>query len=290
MSVLSDALQRLLDSPGLLMHSDLTPNQRKELEIFAHSTKHIEIVKQGRSTLYRIVNRHALLCYIKQLHPLSETELPDDLPARGRNIGLNRSSKQGKTRHDAYYLLMKSWADGVVWRNRQYTLEVSPATEQLGAAVLRINTAQTWRCNRPLLFVENQALFDRCNWMSDDFDGCLVYYAGQIADTLLQWLSEVPRTEHIILFPDYDGIGLANFARLAGSLHPDTRLSFYWLPDWRNKLITFGDPAIWANTRIQFENAIAKLEALDLVDDDFEDLFRLCRLHGKALEQESVWL
>ncbi len=94
----------------------------------------------------------------------------------------------------------------------------------------------------------------------------------------------------MILFPDYDGIGLTNYARLANSLHADSILQFYWLPDWENKLVKFGNPEIWLKTRIQFENAIEKLSAMKALDDELFKLGHLSQLHGKALEQESIWL
>jgi len=119
---------------------------------------------------------------------------------------------------------------------------------------------------------------------------CLVYYAGQLSDVLLQWLSEQKRTNEVILFPDYDGIGLTNYARLVNSLHPDSTLHFYWLPDWENKLATFGNAEIWLKTRVQFENAFEKLSAMNALNDDLIKLGHLSQQHGKALEQESIWL
>lgn len=290
MSVLSDAIKRLLESSDTFKQSDFSPPQRKALEEFSRSTRLIEIIKQGRSTIYRVVNRQGLLGYFKQLHPLSETDLPIDFPARNRNVGINRNSKKGRSSHESFYLLMKAWADNVVWQDGQNTLEVTSATRQFGAATLQINADQSWRCNRTLLFVENQALFDRYDWLHTDFDGCLIYYAGQISDVLLQWLSEYPRTKQIILFPDYDGIGLTNYARLADSIHPQTKLNFYWLSDWQNKLVIYGDSEIWSKTRIQFENAFDKLKSLGLLDPNLIELAHLSQHHGKALEQEAIWL
>ena len=94
----------------------------------------------------------------------------------------------------------------------------------------------------------------------------------------------------MILFPDYDGIGLTNYARLAYSLHPDSTLHFYWLPDWENKLATFGNAEIWLKTRVQFANAFEKLSAMNALNDDLIKLGHLSQHHGKALEQESIWL
>ena len=290
MSILSGALSRLLDSDQLLTASTFTLTQRKELEQFAQSTRQIEVIKQGRSTVYRIINRQSVFNYLRQLHPLDNDSLPANLPVRSRNIGTERHSKIGKTSHDCCYLLMKAWDSEVVWDNGNSTMQVSELTENFGAAVLQISLGQTWQTNRPLLLVENQALFDRCDWLPENFNGSLAYYAGQLSELFLQWLAEQKRTDVVILFPDYDGVGLSNFVRLNNALHPDSLLDFYWLPDWENKLVTFGSSKIWQETRILFENAIQKLESMNALSDDFIKLGNLSQHYGKALEQEAIWL
>jgi hypothetical protein len=178
MSGLSEAIKQLLESSGTLKHSDFSANQRKSLEAFARSTRQIEIIKQGRSTLYRVLNRSGLASYLQQMHPLVDDDLSPDLPVRSRNIAVNRSSKKGKSSHECSYLLLKAWDHDVVWSNGIETLQVAKLTQQFGVAALQISLNQTWSCNRQLLFVENQALFDRCDWIEKDFDGCLIYYSG----------------------------------------------------------------------------------------------------------------
>jgi hypothetical protein len=290
-SVLTDAIKRLLENSDTLKQSDFPQQQRKALEVFSRNTRLIEIVKEGRSTVYRVRNRLALQSYFQQIHPLNESDLPEDLPNRSLNVGINRNSKKGKSGHQSLYLLMKAWAEGVVWQEEdQSTLPVTNATQQFGAAALQVNLAQKWSCNRSLLLVENQALFDRCDWLNASFDGCMIYYAGQISDLLLQWFSLHQRSQHVVLFPDYDGVGLSNYVRLAQAIHPDTTLEFYWLPNWQDKLVKFGDTEIWTHTRTQFENAFDKLRASGLLDERFQELAHLSQFHGKALEQESIWL
>lgn len=290
MSALSCAIKRLIESSDTLKQSDFSPQQRKALEDFARRTRLIELIKQGRSTTYRVLNRQGLSSYFKQLHPLSESDLPSDLPARSRNLGINRNSKKGQSTHGSYYLLMKAWADGAVWQDGKNILNVTSATQQFGAAALQVNSDQSWQCNRTLLLIENQALFDQSDWLEKDFDGFLIYYAGQLPDLLLQWLSQYPRSRRLILFPDYDGIGLSNYARLAQSIHPETKISFYWMPNWQNKLVKYGDEEIWSRTRILFENAYNNLKSADLLDINFKQLAALSQRHGKALEQEAIWL
>ena len=290
MSILSGALKRLLASDQFLTASAFTSSQRKELEQFALSTRQIEILKQGRSIVYRIINRQSVINYLRQLHPLDDDSLSANLPARSRNIGTDRNSKSGRSGHECCYLLLKAWDSEVVWEDANSMMHVSEITGHFGAAVLQISIGHTWQCNRPLLLVENQALFDRHDWLPINFNGCLAYYAGQLSDVLLQWFAEQKRTDEVILFPDYDGVGLSNLVRLSNSLHHDSILHFYWLPDWENKLIKFGNAKIWQETRVQFENAIQKLESMNALSDDLIKLGNLSQRYGKALEQESIWL
>ena len=298
MTILTEALKRLVACDQPLNSSAFTPSQRTQLEQFARETRQIEISKQGRSTQYRVLNRQSVINYLRQLHPLDEDSLPAGIPARSRNIGMDRNSKTGQTSHDCCYLLMKAWNSEVVWQNENNAMYPSEFTERFGVAALqisaghslRLRSGQAWQCNKPLLLVENQALFDRCDWLPEDFNGCLVYYAGQLSDVLLDWLSEQKRTDDVILFPDYDGIGLSNYVRLVNSLHPDSTLHFYWLPDWENKLAKFGNTEIWLKTRVQFENAIQKLDTMNALNGDLIKLGHLSQRHGKALEQESIWL
>jgi len=290
MNALAEALKRLLDSGEALTASAFTPHQRKRLEQFARDTRQIDIGKQGHGTLYRIVNREALAAYLQQLQPLAEDELPDIIPMRGKNIGTHRDSKKGKSGHESCYLLIKAWDKQVVWQQAGKSLNPAELTECFGGAALQIGRDAGWKSNRPLLLVENQALFDCCDWLPEGFNGSLAYYAGQLPEVLLQWLAADVRTTEVTLFPDYDGIGLSNYVRLLGALHPATRLHFYWLSDWQDKIARFGSRDVWLKTRRQFEAAIAKLDAMQALTDDFKQLASLSQHHGKALEQETVWL
>ncbi|MGD0959176.1 MAG: hypothetical protein ABSB19_05150 [Methylomonas sp.] len=290
MSILSDGLQRILASEYALNASSFTPAQRLELDQFAFNTRLIEISKQGRSTLYHVPNRQSLIDFLALHKGLDENLLTENLPSRSRNIGLERNSKKGQSTHESCYLLMKSWNPEAIWNNETTTFFPADLTARFGVAAMRIGPIYAWRSNKPLLLVENQALFDRHDWLPEEFDGCLAYYAGQLSDVLIRWLSAQKRTNDVILFPDYDGVGLSNYVRLFEKLHPVSTLQFYWLPDWESKLVKFGNASIWLKTRIQFENAYEKLKAMNALTPELIRLAALSQHHGKALEQESIWL
>jgi hypothetical protein len=280
---------RLLTSEHAVAGSVFTPSQRQQLEQFARDTRLLEIRKLGAATVFSLVDRDSVRNYVHKLHPLS-TEAVSSLPGRSQNIGTQCDSKKGQSGHACYYLLMKAWDAGVVWQDSDIVMQPSELTARLGVAALQVVASQTWHCNRPLLLVENQALFDRCDWLPENFDGCLVYYGGQLSDILLGWFSEQKRTDTLTLFPDYDGVGLANYVRLVESVHSGTALQFFWMADWQIKLVTFGSRTIWGKTRDQFARAMQKLETLNALDANFVHLGELASNYGKALEQEAIWL
>ena len=93
-------------------------------------------------------------------------------------------------------------------------LDLTQATSTAGAGVLAISEEDYWRSDQPLWVVENQALFDRLDWLPPGSHGAVAYYAGQMPGRLLRWLARQPRASEVIMFPDYDGVGLLNYAKL----------------------------------------------------------------------------
>jgi hypothetical protein len=291
MSTLIACLHRLLDSEeGCLNASAFTKKQKQELEDFSRTMRLITIAKKGRSTQYQILNRESIVKYINVRQPFLETQLDSTIPARSRNIALDSDSKKGQSTHESCYLLMKAWDDSVVWQDRTNIMHPAKQTENFGLAALCITSGQCWQTNTPIWFIENQALFDQNDWLPDEFEGCLIYYSGQLSNVLLKWLAERKRSPEIILFPDYDGVGLSNYTRLLNSLHADSLLRFYWMPDWEYKLEKFGNAEVWQKTRIQFENAIQQLESVKGSNDKLEKLAQLSQFYGRTLEQEAIWL
>jgi len=288
MSVLIEALKSLLVSKNGLNASAFSASQRKVLEEFAKQTRLIEIRKHGRSTVFRYLNHQGVFDFLAMQQPL-ET-VPQNIPVRSQNIGLQRDSKKGQSTHETSYLLMKCWHESVFWKNGETTFYPEKLTREFGVAALQIQVNQAWQSHFPLLLVENQALFNCPNWLPENFDGCLIYYAGQLSNVVLRWFAEQKRAEKVILFPDYDGVGLSNYVRLARALHGKSKLEFFWLPNWEQKLVTFGNVEIWQNTRRQFENALKNLAKMNLLTADFVKLGDLSQRHAKTLEQEAIWL
>jgi hypothetical protein len=130
--------------------------------------------------------------------------------------------------------------------------------------------------------VENQALFDRTDWLPEGTHATLLYYGGQLDGRLLSWLGQRPRAARVILFPDYDGVGLSNFARLYEVL--GDACECWLMPQWERKLERYGSNSLWQDTLRHFTSAVNLLPA------SMRDLAEQMQRLGLALEQEAVWL
>lgn len=130
--------------------------------------------------------------------------------------------------------------------------------------------------------MENQALFDRTDWLPTGTQATLLYYGGQLDGRLLAWLGQRPRASRVVLFPDYDGVGLSNFARLHAQL--GEACECWLMPDWQSKPAHYGNQKLWRDTLQEFTNAVTQLP------DYLSPLTEQMRRSGVALEQEAVWL
>jgi hypothetical protein len=153
--------------------------------------------------------------------------------------------------------------------------------------LLPLATDDGWHSDQPIWLVENQALFDQLDWLPATATGTVGYYAGQLPTRLLQWLATRSRTPEVILFPDYDGVGLLNYARLKEVCA--SPCSFWLMPDWHARLRVFGNHQVWLNTRTDFQSALRRLETLGF-EDSVLTLCKTLSSEGLALEHEVVWL
>ncbi|MCX8519041.1 MAG: hypothetical protein ORN21_02750 [Methylophilaceae bacterium] len=289
--VLAAALAKLLNGGDTVATSTFTTAQRRALEELARKTGALRVKSEGRGSVYQVVRMDTLVVYLRSLRPLNIDEIDPSLPKRAANIAQTRSSKGAEHGHVIHYLVIKAISDGVTWKTERdgfsRCLDLSAVTDIAGAGVLALADDDSWQSEHPLWLVENQALFDRMDWLPPGATGTVGYYAGQLPGYFLRWIAAKQRTPEVILFPDYDGVGLLNYARLrevcAGPC------SFWLMPDWQARLNTFGNHQVWLNTYSDFQSALTMLEAMGR-EDGVLDLCKALSSAGMALEHESVWL
>ncbi|MDI1243846.1 MAG: hypothetical protein PSV24_00405 [Rhodoferax sp.] len=289
--VLAAALAKLLVDGDTVAASMFTGAQRRALEELGRRTGALRVKSVGRGSVYQVVHTDMLNVHLRTLRPLHGDEIDSSLPKRAANIGQTRSSKGADHGHELHYLLVKSISNGVTWKSElgssSRCLDLSELTDVAGAGVLALAVNDTWQSGQPLWLVENQALFDRLDWLPPDATGTVGYYAGQLPARLLRWIAAKQRATEVILFPDYDGVGLLNYARLREVCA--CPCSFWLMPDWQARLNAFGSHQVWLNTHSDFQSALPRLEALGW-EGGVSDLCRALSAAGMALEHESVWL
>ena len=277
------ALLKLHGQPSLPA-SQFTAAQRSALDRFARQTGAITCQRQGRGDIYRISDPRLFDIHLSALSPQVGMLATDDLPLRAQHIAHARDSKARTHQHECYYPLFKAIGEKVLWRQGEHgsELPLSQLTQHFGVASLRIEVGDTWQSGQPLWLVENQALFDRTDWLPVGTQATLLYYGGQLDGRLLAWLGQRPRASRVVLFPDYDGVGLTNFARLYTQL--GDACECWLMPDWQSKLARYGSQRLWQDTFREFTSAVLQLP------DYLGPLTEQMRQSGLALEQEAVWL
>lgn len=283
------ALRKLRQAPeGRLASSQLSDGQRRELTSFAQATSSVLIRPQGRGVVFEISMPAVVEHQWRQLVPIEPADLASNLPSRARNIAATRSSKGGEHGHEIGYLLLKAGPGQVDWHDEQgYQLDLRASTDQLGAAAIVIHAGSTWHCEHPLWLVENQALFDRLDWLPSNEPACIAYYSGQLSNTLIDWLAERQRSPEIRFFPDYDGVGLLNFARIRARV--GMSVSFWLMPQWSERLSRLGCAELWQDTHREF-TAMQAHPAVTGFSHELLALIEQMQKQGLALEQEAVWL
>ena len=289
--VLAAALSRLLDNSVDTAGTAFTVAQRRMLDEFARKTGAVQLRKEGRGSVYRVLNSDLVHAHLRSLRPIAPDQINDAMPQRAINIAQARNSKLGSHGHGGFYVLVKAISAGVSWQpganGERGAFDLSAVTEVAGVGALALTETDEWHSDQPLWLVENQALFDRLDWLPPQSTGTVAYYGGQIPESWLRWLSARRRASAVLLFPDYDGVGLMNYARLKEVCA--SACAFWLMPDWKQRLGAFGNNQVWRNTFGEFQSAMLRLKMLGL-EDELAELCEGLRSSGMALEQESVWL
>ena len=283
------ALEKLREShTGSLPASVLSSAQRRSLESFAQTTKSVQMRPSGRGVVFAIINPEVVDKHWRELSPVDLMELDRTLPNRAKNIAIARSSKSQDHLHDVHYLLLKAGKGSVTWvDDAGHQLDLREMTDQQGAAAFAIRENNSWATDGVLWFVENQALFDRLDWLPDEPNTSVAYYSGNLRNGFLEWLAAKPRAATIWFFPDYDGVGLMNYARIKACL--GNKVHFWLMPEWKTKLTRLGNDTLWKDTFRDFQAAQGRLANLQ-IERELLTLMQSMQIHGLALEQEAIWL
>lgn len=281
-------LERLL-AAGSIPRSEVPKGIQKDLEEWGERTGCLRLVREGRGAALRVVSPEILQNALSRLGSDEDHSLS---PLRAQNLARYRDTKVGSSGHDSVYYLIKGVGGGVqaATGRGKGTVSLSDITQALGCATLALSGGETpgWVCSEEILLVENQAVFDDLSWLPEGWHGVVLYYQGELSSKLIAWLTR-SQFQRVTLFPDYDGVGLQNFARLRQSL-PHSQ--WYWHQGWEVALERFGNPALWRRGEQQkrVDDLWVKFEVEGWPDPQIRDLVDRMRRLGVMLEQECVLL
>ena len=260
--------------------SSIAQSLRKELEIWAERKGCISIQKAGKGKVFKVVDEKTLEWEITRLAPKKDL---DNLPVRVQNLAKNSNTKAGQTALDFSYFLCKAVGDCVIVNG----VDVTFITKSIGCFALPIkDDSDGFECNGSLILVENQQLIDDIKWVPTDFVGVVLYYAGNLSARLRTWLRK-SSFARVILFPDYDAVGINNYANLVETL-PDAQ--WFWMHDWKMKLKKYGCKELRrkGNQESMFDTLWSNFKEYGFPDAELESLMTEIRKQGKMLEQEAV--
>lgn len=283
------ALTRLIEVyPDSIAGSTLTSSQKKQLEEFSRKTQSLQVTPKGRGVVYSVLDMDVIKVTLDQLVP--NQDLPSSVPQRAVNIASTRSSKQGRIGHDVTYLLAKTVASPLWEVSGVLTEHLNAATEEFGVLSLEVGGERNRDLNthHSIWLVENQALFDRLDWLPNNEPTTVIWYRGQLHNKLIDWLSVPERAPIVYFFADYDGVGLNNFRRLNERLKE--RAEFWMIPNWKELLNAYGQNQLWVDTAREFDSFERNSQTLLEESTEVQELVTEMKKHGLALEQEAVWL
>ena len=283
------ALTRLIEVyPESIAGSTLTTSQKMQLDEFSRNTQSIQVTPKGRGVVYRIQDMDVVKVTLEQLAP--NQNVSPSAPQRAVNIASTRSSKRGRVGHDVTYVLAKAVANPLWLVSGVLTDHLGAATEKFGVFSLEVGGKRNRELTtyHSIWLVENQALFDRLDWLPNDEPTTVIWYRGQLHNKLIDWLSVLDRASIVYFFADYDGVGLNNYRRLKERL--EDRAEFWMIPNWKELLLRYGQNQLWVDTARELESFERNAQRLLEQSPLLRELVTEMKKHGLALEQESVWL
>lgn len=287
--VLAKALTRLIEAyPDSIAGSTLTPSQKKQLDEFSRKTQSVQVTPKGRGVVYGILDMDVVKVTLEQLAP--NQNVSPSAPQRAVNIASTRSSKQGRVGHDVTYVLAKAVANPLWESSEGPTDHLNVATEEFGVFSIEVGGERNRDLNthHSIWLVENQALFDRLDWLPNSEPTTVIWYRGQLHNKLIDWLSVPDRAPMVYFFADYDGVGLNNYSRLKMRL--EQRTEFWMMPNWRELLARYGQNQLWNDTAREFDSFERNSQSLLREPSELQYLVTEMKKQGLALEQESIWL
>lgn len=275
-----------LEKKTEIPYSDIPSSLRQEFRNFGDMKACFSVEKSSHGKKFKVINQQILQNEIKRLFPNTDLTTTD---FRAKNLALRNNTKDGKTTLKYSYITCKAIGKEIFFEANGKTFDVSKATELMGCFSFAIeDNSDGYKCGYDLLLVENQQLIDEIEWLSENWNGIILYYGGNISERLMNWIKK-SHFKSITLFPDYDAVGISNFSKLKAEI---PSVDWFWMEDWEALLSKYGNKSLWRKEKQKalFEKSWCSFRENGFPDAKLEKLMAKMREEGKMLEQESVML
>ncbi|MBO5532706.1 MAG: hypothetical protein J5977_09665 [Fibrobacter sp.] len=279
-------LLRQLESREKVPFSEVPKSVLEEFKTFGEQKGCFSVEKIGRGRNFKTSNRSILQNEINRLTP--DVDL-DSASYRAKNLAINNDTKVGQTTLQFSHFHCKSVGEQICIENNGLIQDVSAVTKCLGGFNISIeDNSDGIKCHSNLILVENQQLLDDISWVPKGWNGILLYYGGNIHGRLLNWLKK-SSFNGIIIFPDYDSVGISNFSRIKKEI---PSVQWFWIDNWEHLLKKYGKADLWNEPKqfSTFNNLWKSFEEHEFPDSKLKQLMIKMRLLGKGLEQEIALL
>jgi hypothetical protein len=240
--------------------------------------------RSGTGRRLLVQNADALSSFILDRFPFTGLEMEAEISRRVASVGRFRNSKalRGDTPE---IVTLRGWSNNALWRDGK-PVAVSEATRLHTLFSFALARDNGYELRAPCALVENPAVLLAFEKFRTNLDIPVAIFAGgRVSNRLLDWLaSQTASSFHLRHFPDYDPVGLSEYARIharlggRAALHLPANLSDYFARLSNGELLRF------SATR----TLLAKLRPVRI--PEIRTVIDLIDRHNGVLEQEALLL
>ena len=176
---------------------------------------------------------------------------------------------------------VRAWQGNVFFRDGQ-AVEVAEATAEHGVFAFVLGAPSRYSLRAACALVENPAVLTCIERLKLPI-GLAIYGHGRASNRLLGWLADMTAPEFTLLhLPDYDPVGLSEFARLRTRL--GTRVRLHLPSDLPARFERFSNRGLLDKEKNRL--VLAKLRRSSV--PEIRHVLELIERHNAGLEQESL--
>ncbi len=240
--------------------------------------------RSGAGKRLCVRNAETLSSFILDRFPFTELEMEAEISRRVASVGRFRNSKalRGDTPD---IVTVRGWSDIALWYEGK-SIAVSEATRTHEVFSFALTPDRHYELRTPCALVENPAVllgFERFGIHSEI--PLAIFAGGRVSNRLLDWLaSQTAPSFHLLHFPDYDPVGLSEYARVNARLGRRAALHLpATLPDYFARLANRDLLRFPATTTL-----LAKLRTMQI--PEIQTVIKLIDHYNAVLEQEALLL